>query len=130
MPDTPATSSPPSSSSSSSKSTFGFLTKRIGPVPVWVIIVAIVGLWYWYFHYGPGSQAKTTTPAAAGTGRRGQVVNVRIIDTPRRTGVGHVHEDRDDINPGGPNHPADVDTGAAVDQNTTSSDLTTRWRSP
>jgi hypothetical protein len=103
VPDTPA--SAPASGSKSSSGTFGFLTKRIGPVPIWVIIIALAGLWYWYYHYGPGAQQQQQQLQPKG-GRRGQVVNVRIINQPpRRTGVGDIDEDHDhdhDVNPGGP----------------------------
>ena len=49
-------------------SKMGFLGRKIGPVPIWLIAVAAVGAYYWYTHYGPGKPAPadttaTTTPA-------------------------------------------------------------------
>lgn len=38
------------------KANFGFLTKKLGPLPVWVYAVLIVAAYYWYTHYGPGAQ--------------------------------------------------------------------------
>jgi hypothetical protein len=43
-----------------STGTFGFLTRKIGPVPVWLIAVVAIGAWYWYEHYGPGAAAAAT----------------------------------------------------------------------
>ena len=53
------------------KSSFGFLTRKIGPVPIWLIALGLVGGYYWWTHYGPG--AKAATPAA---GTQPQVVVV------------------------------------------------------
>jgi hypothetical protein len=39
-----------------------WLTRKIGPVPIWLIALALLAAWYWYEHYGPGA-----TTAAAGT---------------------------------------------------------------
>lgn len=50
---------------------FGFLTKKLGPFPVWVWALAAVAGYYWYTHYGPGAQtttAATTTTASTDTG--------------------------------------------------------------
>lgn len=55
------------------RSSFGFLTRKIGPVPIWVIAAGIVGAWYWYTHYGPGAAKAAAAPAA---GQRPQVVVV------------------------------------------------------
>ena len=56
MADAPAT---------TSKSNFGFLTKKIGPAPVWVYALIAVGIWYWYTHYGPGKAAGSNASATA-----------------------------------------------------------------
>lgn len=40
---------------------FGFLVRKIGPMPVWAWGAIIVGVYYWYTHYGPG---KTSANAA------------------------------------------------------------------
>ena len=40
---------------------FGFLTHKIGPLPVWMWGAAIVGIYYWYTHYGPGATATAAT---------------------------------------------------------------------
>jgi hypothetical protein len=44
-----------------------WLTRKIGPVPVWLIAVALLAAWYWYEHYGPGATTAATT-AATDTG--------------------------------------------------------------
>jgi hypothetical protein len=31
----------------------GFLTRKIGPAPVWVYAVMLIAVYYWYEHYGP-----------------------------------------------------------------------------
>ena len=43
------------------ESSFGFLTHKIGPMPVWMWGALIVGAYYWYKNYGPGATAATTT---------------------------------------------------------------------
>lgn len=63
------------------KSSFGFLTRKIGPVPIWVIAVGIVGAYYWYTHYGPGAAKKAA--AAQPAGQRPQVIIVTDKDRPR-----------------------------------------------
>lgn len=35
---------------------FGFLTHKIGPLPVWAYGAIAVGIYYWYTHYGPGAK--------------------------------------------------------------------------
>lgn len=37
---------------------FGFLTRKLGPAPIWIYAVIIVGVYYWYTHYGPGKSSK------------------------------------------------------------------------
>lgn len=51
MADTPST-----PTKSGDKSSFGFLTRKIGPLPVWAYGLIAVGAYYWYTHYGPGAQ--------------------------------------------------------------------------
>jgi len=60
------------------KSSFGFLTRKIGPVPIWVIAVGLVGGYYWYTHYGPGASKKAA--AAQPAGQRPQVIIVEDKD--------------------------------------------------
>lgn len=46
---------------------FGFLTRKVGPLPIWVYGVIIIGAYYWYTHYGPGAQKQQSgqqTPVA------------------------------------------------------------------
>lgn len=43
----------------------GFLKRKIGPVPIWVICVGVVAAYYWYMHYGPGAQKKAQETANA-----------------------------------------------------------------
>ena len=45
----------------SSGDQFGFLTRKVGPIPVWAWGVIAVGIYYWYTHYGPG--ANSSSPA-------------------------------------------------------------------
>ena len=35
---------------------FGFLTRKIGPLPVWAWAAIAVAGYYWYTHYGPGAK--------------------------------------------------------------------------
>lgn len=62
MADAPA----PKAPAGGGKGTFGFLTRKIGPAPVWVYAVVIAAAYYWYTHYGPG--AKTAAAAASSAG--------------------------------------------------------------
>lgn len=125
------------------KSTFGFLAKKIGPVPVWVIIAAAVAIWYWYFHYGPGAKAKAATAANQALGnaaQTGEVINVHIVDEDeRRTGTGRDKDDDDDKRRrrrGRPrpvtdtgHHPGqDAPAAEPAGQNGGNEDMTTRWR--
>ena len=52
---------------SGSDNSFGYLTHKIGPLPVWAYAVIAVGAWYWYTHYGPGASAATATTTATDT---------------------------------------------------------------
>lgn len=45
---------------------FGFLTRKLGPMPVWVWGVLAVGVYYWYTHYGPGANSAATAPNTSG----------------------------------------------------------------
>jgi hypothetical protein len=58
VPDTPA------SGSGGSKNSLGFLARKIGPVPIWLIGVALVAAWYWYEHYGPGASTNSQSASA------------------------------------------------------------------
>lgn len=64
-------------------SSFGFLGRKIGPVPIWLIGVAAVGAYYWYRHYGPG--AKAAVPAAA-AGTPATNITIRETEAPGRPG--------------------------------------------
>lgn len=57
-----------------SKSQFGFLTRKIGPLPVWAWGAIAVGAYYWYTHYGPG--AAKTAAAKQPAPQRPQVIIV------------------------------------------------------
>lgn len=61
------------------KSSLGFLGRKIGPVPIWVIAVGAVGAYFWYTHYGPGSK-----PAAAPAPARAGTTNITIRETEGR----------------------------------------------
>lgn len=55
---------PPSTpSEGGSKSSFGFLTRKVGPAPVWLWGAAAFGVYYWYTHYGPGASKVTASQA-------------------------------------------------------------------
>jgi len=60
------------------KSQFGFLTRKIGPLPVWAYAAIAVGAYYWYTHYGPGASKKAA--AAQPAGQRPQVIIVQDKD--------------------------------------------------
>lgn len=61
------------------KDALAFLTRKIGPAPVWVYAVVIVGAYYWYTRYGPGksSGSGTSVPVGQQTDPAG---NVGVID--------------------------------------------------
>ena len=43
----------------------GFLSRKLGPIPVWGWGLIGFGAYYWYTHYGPGAQkAAAAQPAA------------------------------------------------------------------
>jgi len=44
--------------------TFGFLTRKLGPLPVWAYALVAVGVYYWYTHYGPGATASQAAAAS------------------------------------------------------------------
>lgn len=60
------------------------LTRKVGPLPVWLWGLLALGAWYWYEHYGPGAASSgtagqvqfveqapsTSTPATAFAGTR------------------------------------------------------------
>jgi hypothetical protein len=58
--------------------TFGFLTHKVGPLPVWAWSAGAVGVYYWYTHYGPGA-AKTASSNAA---QEQQVIRDQFVSTP------------------------------------------------
>lgn len=47
-----------------SEDKFGFLVRKIGPLPVWAWGTIAVGIYYWYTHYGPGANKTPATPAS------------------------------------------------------------------
>lgn len=53
----------------SSGGTFGFLTKKLGPVPVWLWALLAFGIYYWYTHFGPGASPAKAAPGG-GSGLR------------------------------------------------------------
>lgn len=58
------------------KSQFGFLGRKIGPLPVWAWAAIAAGGYYWYTHFGPGSKRAAPTAAAAAPART-QVIVIR-----------------------------------------------------
>lgn len=38
---------------------FGFLTHKVGPLPVWMWAALAAAGYYWYTHYGPGAASST-----------------------------------------------------------------------
>lgn len=63
-------------------SKMGFLGRKIGPVPIWVIAIAVVAAYYWWTHFGPGSK-KTATATASTAAPRAQVIEVEGPAGPR-----------------------------------------------
>ena len=62
MADTPST-----PSGSGDKSSFGFLTRKVGPLPIIAWAGLAFGVYYWYTHWGPGAPTTATaTTATAG----------------------------------------------------------------
>jgi hypothetical protein len=43
---------------------FGFLGRKIGPLPVWAYALILLGLYYWYTHYGPGASSSSAAQQA------------------------------------------------------------------
>jgi hypothetical protein len=70
MADTAAPAQPQQGSSS-----FGFLTRKLGPLPIWAWGALAVGAWYWYTHYGPGA-----AKAAAAKAPQQQRPRVVVVD--------------------------------------------------
>ena len=56
---------PASTSSGSKGGSLGFLGRKIGPVPIWLIGLALVAAWYWYQNYGPGASSSGASSADA-----------------------------------------------------------------
>ena len=50
----------------------GFLSRKLGPIPVWGWGLIGFGVYWWYTHYGPGAKPAAAAPAAS----RPQVVIV------------------------------------------------------
>lgn len=78
--------------------TFGFLTRKVGPLPIWAWGAIAVGIYYWYTHYGPGATSTATTP----------VTTEKVVSsggpTVTTTHISHErpHHKRKPVNPGGP----------------------------
>ena len=53
----------PASSAGGGGSSFGFLTRKLGPFPVWVYAALAVGGYYWWTHYGPGASSQSQQSA-------------------------------------------------------------------
>jgi hypothetical protein len=45
-----------------------WVTRKIGPLPVWAYGVIAVGAYYWYTHYGPGASKAAAAQQPAGGG--------------------------------------------------------------
>lgn len=58
---------------SGSGSNFGFLTHKVGPLPVWMWAAIAVAGYYWYTHYGPGASKQ-----ASAAGQKVQVIRDQI----------------------------------------------------
>jgi hypothetical protein len=57
-----AASSAPAKASGGSP--FGFLGRKLGPLPVWAYALIAVGGYYWYTHYGPGASSSSAQQSA------------------------------------------------------------------
>lgn len=56
MADAPA---PDAGASKAGGSAFGFLGRKLGPLPVWAYALIILAAYYWYTHYGPGASSSS-----------------------------------------------------------------------
>jgi hypothetical protein len=57
---------------------FGFLTRKLGPAPIWLWGVLVIGVYYLVTHYGPGAATNTS----AGTASTQTPVNIFRIRVP------------------------------------------------
>lgn len=64
-----------------SRGKFGFLTKKIGPVPVWLIGAVLVGGIYWYEKYGPGASSTSTAAATPADQEPAEDLTITIDET-------------------------------------------------
>lgn len=92
---------PPAPPSGGSEEKFGFLVRKIGPLPVWAWGVIAVGVYYWYTHYGPGARSATPSASAASGNGSGDNVTETLNTT---TGPATVSESSQvtDTSPGAP----------------------------
>jgi hypothetical protein len=74
MPDAPST------ASSSSKSSFGFLTRKVAGIPVWIIALGIIGVIYWYEKYGPGKSSSSSAANSDIDPATGQTYQQELIE--------------------------------------------------
>lgn len=65
--------------------TFGFLTRKLGPFPVWVWGLIGFGVYYWYTHFGPGKPAASATTAPKA--QRPRVVIINRVVRPKKPGI-------------------------------------------
>lgn len=93
------------SGSGEKKSAFGFLGKKIGPVPIWVIAVVLVAGYYWYENYGPGAQKKAQQQLAeqqvALAAANQEIADLRS----QKSGAPNEDEDNPKSGPAGPAGP-------------------------
>lgn len=82
----------------------GFLTKKVGPAPIWVYAVIVVAAYYWYTHYGPGS-SKTKDQVDPNTGKtyKSEVTEI----TQERDQLQVVFKEDDDTRKGKNDHDKD-----------------------
>jgi hypothetical protein len=74
MPDAPST------ASHSSKSSFGFLTRKVAGIPVWIIALGIIGVIYWYEKYGPGAKSASSTANSDVDPATGQTYQEELVE--------------------------------------------------
>jgi hypothetical protein len=103
----------PAAKGPSRSTNFGFLTHKLGPLPVWAYALIAAGIYYWYTHYGPGANKSATgggkgqagtdpttnQPYAWELGRAQERINLLQSE---KTGRGHIGEDHDRAQKGAP----------------------------
>lgn len=98
MPDTGGSSSG-RTGTASAKGGGTWITRKIGPLPVWAYGVIAVGAYYWYTHYGPGA-SKSAASSSGGKGGGLKTYAPHITETiTERAPRGRGHRRKDEPEP-------------------------------